>query len=49
MVTEATSEVLCVIFAPADLAATELRRVLDLTAGRFQAFAGASERWRDVI
>ena len=49
MVTEATSEVLCVVFAPADLAAPELQRVLDLTAGRFQAFAGAGERGRDVI
>jgi DNA/RNA-binding domain of Phe-tRNA-synthetase-like protein len=49
MVTEATSEVLCVVFAPVDLAVTELQRVLDLTSRRFHAFAGASERWRDVI
>ena len=49
MVTEATSDVLCVVFAPAELATPELQRVLDLTAGRFHTFAGADERWRDVI
>jgi DNA/RNA-binding domain of Phe-tRNA-synthetase-like protein len=49
MVTESTSEVLCVVFAPADVPAPELQRVLDLTASRFQAFTGASERWRGII
>jgi DNA/RNA-binding domain of Phe-tRNA-synthetase-like protein len=49
MVTEATSEVFCVVFAPAELPAPELRRVLELTMGRFQVFTRASERWRDVI
>jgi DNA/RNA-binding domain of Phe-tRNA-synthetase-like protein len=49
MVTEATSDVLCVVFAPADQSISEIQRVLDITAGRFQAFAGAGERWRDVI
>lgn len=49
MVTEATIEVLCVVFAPADVPASEIRRVLDLTAARFQTFTGAGERWRDVI
>jgi DNA/RNA-binding domain of Phe-tRNA-synthetase-like protein len=49
MVTEATTELLCVVFAPADVPALELGRVLDLTARRFHDFAGADVRWRDVI
>jgi DNA/RNA-binding domain of Phe-tRNA-synthetase-like protein len=49
MVTEATSEILCVVFAPADLSSSELQRVVDLTAARFQTFTGAAERWREII
>jgi DNA/RNA-binding domain of Phe-tRNA-synthetase-like protein len=49
MVTEATSDILCVVFAPADLAPAELQHVVDLTAARFQTFTGATERWREII
>ena len=49
MVTEATADVLCVVFAPADVPSVEVGRVLDLTARRIETFTGARERWRDVI
>jgi hypothetical protein len=38
-----------VVFAPADVPPPEIQRVLDVTSRRFQEFAGAGERWRDVI
>lgn len=49
MVTEATTGVLCVVFAPADLPPAELTRVVDVTARRFASFTGAREMGRDVI
>jgi DNA/RNA-binding domain of Phe-tRNA-synthetase-like protein len=49
MVTEGTTAVLCVVFAPADVSTADVGRVLDLTARRIETFTGARERWRDVI
>jgi DNA/RNA-binding domain of Phe-tRNA-synthetase-like protein len=49
MVTAATTEALCVVFAPASVGAGDLGQVLDLTAGRFSAFTGARELERAII
>jgi DNA/RNA-binding domain of Phe-tRNA-synthetase-like protein len=49
MVTPATREALCVVFAPAAIDGAALAGVLDLTAARFAEFAGAREVERAVI
>ncbi len=49
MVTEATSEVLTVVFAPAETSPARLASVLDATAGRLIQFAGGRQTLRVVI
>jgi DNA/RNA-binding domain of Phe-tRNA-synthetase-like protein len=49
MVTEATSAVLAVVFAPAETTPIRLASVLDLTAQRLLQFAGGRETLRAVI
>ncbi|MEQ1898651.1 MAG: phenylalanine--tRNA ligase beta subunit-related protein [Vicinamibacterales bacterium] len=44
MVTTATTEGLLVVFAPGEIAPARLRHVLSETAGRMQAFTGATAR-----
>ena len=49
MVTEATTRVLTVIFAPVETSAQRLDTVLQATAGRIHEFAGGTEVFRAVI
>ena len=49
MVTEATTSVLAVIFAPADTAQARLATVLETTAQRLTEFAGGRQTLRAVI
>jgi DNA/RNA-binding domain of Phe-tRNA-synthetase-like protein len=49
MVTPETRDVLCVVFAPADVSASRLDRVLSETSSRFVAFVSAREVARAVI
>ena len=49
MVTLGTTDVLLVVFAPGAMAGDRLDAVLETTAGRFGALAGAREVGRDVI
>lgn len=49
MVTEATTDVLAVIFAPSSTAEPRLAEVLDATARRIQDFAGGTATFRAVI
>ena len=48
-VTPATSSVLMVVFAPADLSRADLERVLRTTSERMQRYTGAVERRRAVV
>lgn len=49
MVTEGTSRVLIVVFAPARVSAETVRLALDLTASRIVSFAGGREAGRAII
>ncbi len=49
MVTEATSAVLTVVFAPAETSPARLASVLEATAGRLIQFAGGRQTLRAVI
>ena len=49
MVTEATSAVLTVVFAPAETTPARLASVLEATAGRLIQFAGGRQTLRAVI
>ena len=49
MVTESTSEVLLVVFAPRDTPAPHLARVLDVTAQRMREFTGAVSRAQGTV
>lgn len=48
MVTTATTEALVVIYAPAEIPATQIARVLDVTAARVSDIAGGAETGRVV-